>query len=227
MTDLDTAARRIHDAFEQDLAGYHAPAGLAERAMAGGRTRARRRWRLPAAAGLTAATAAAALTATTLLPGATGTPSALAAWTVTHRGGVVVVLIREFRDPAGLQRKLRAEGVPASVSISISGKPPHCRWLEPGLREFNRVFPFVHPGRGPDMVLIRPAAIVPGTGVALVGQQPDPGYGHAVVALPEPTGAPAGPKFQKYRAIPIGHWPHRIGLVGFSIVRASPECTGT
>ena len=35
MTDVDADARRIRDAFEHDLAGYHAPADLAERARAG------------------------------------------------------------------------------------------------------------------------------------------------------------------------------------------------
>jgi hypothetical protein len=40
----------------------------------------------------------------------------LAAWTVVKRAdGTVVVKIHEFRDPAGLQSRLRADGVPASV----------------------------------------------------------------------------------------------------------------
>ena len=43
MTDLDIAAQRIRDAFEQDLAGYRAPSDLPERARLGGLRRARRR----------------------------------------------------------------------------------------------------------------------------------------------------------------------------------------
>jgi hypothetical protein len=40
----------------------------------------------------------------------------LAAWTVVKQAdGTVFVQIREFRDPAGLQRELRADGVAASV----------------------------------------------------------------------------------------------------------------
>jgi DNA-directed RNA polymerase specialized sigma24 family protein len=40
--------------------------------------------------------------------------------------GLVDVTIRELRDPAGLQSKLRADGVPASVTFS--GQPnPSCR----------------------------------------------------------------------------------------------------
>lgn len=46
----------------------------------------------------------------------------LAAWTVVkHTDGTLEVTIRELRDPAGLQRKLRGDGVPASV---IFGERP-------------------------------------------------------------------------------------------------------
>ena len=58
MTDVDADARRIRDAFEHDLAGYHAPADLAERACAGGRRRASRR-RMHRMASVAAACAAA------------------------------------------------------------------------------------------------------------------------------------------------------------------------
>jgi hypothetical protein len=43
----------------------------------------------------------------------------LAAWTVVKQAdGTVLVKIREFRDPAGLQRELRADGIPASVQFN-------------------------------------------------------------------------------------------------------------
>lgn len=43
----------------------------------------------------------------------------LADWTVVKQAdGTVLVKIREFRDPAGLQRKLRADGIPASVKFN-------------------------------------------------------------------------------------------------------------
>jgi hypothetical protein len=52
----------------------------------------------------------------------------LAAWTVVKQAdGTVLVKIREFRDPAGLQRKLRADGIPASVEFNpanLDGKGP-------------------------------------------------------------------------------------------------------
>ena len=46
-------------------------------------------------------------------------PSArLAAWTVTRQAdGDITVTVNELRDPAGLQRTLRADGVPASVTL--------------------------------------------------------------------------------------------------------------
>ena len=43
----------------------------------------------------------------------------LADWTVLKQAdGTVLVKIREFRDPAGLQSRLRADGVPASVTFN-------------------------------------------------------------------------------------------------------------
>jgi hypothetical protein len=79
--------------------------------------RARRRIR--GVAGALAVTAGAAVAMTMLLPSshqpghrATARP---AAWTVaTQADGGIRVTIRELRNPAGLQRALRADGVPAS-----------------------------------------------------------------------------------------------------------------
>jgi hypothetical protein len=61
MTDLDVPARRIRDAFERELAGYHAPPDLAGRARLGGLRRARRR-RLRRVTGVAAVACAAAVT---------------------------------------------------------------------------------------------------------------------------------------------------------------------
>ncbi len=40
--------------------------------------------------------------------------------------GTIAVTIRELRDPAGLQSRLRADGVPASVSF-FGQQNPSCR----------------------------------------------------------------------------------------------------
>jgi hypothetical protein len=74
--------------------------------------------------GVLALAAVAAVAVTALLPAShpvSSQPSQpahaqLAAWTVSRKAdGTVIVTIREFRDPAGLQRKLRADGIPASI----------------------------------------------------------------------------------------------------------------
>jgi hypothetical protein len=64
-------------------------------------------------------------------PAASGTdhsPARLAAWTVTEGPGhTVTILIRELRDPAGMQRTLRADGVAAHVAFqggTLSDTPP-------------------------------------------------------------------------------------------------------
>jgi hypothetical protein len=59
---------------------------------------------------------------------ATGAPDRLAAWTVTRTpDGIVTILVRQLSDPAGLQRMLRADGVPANVRFqggTLSDTPP-------------------------------------------------------------------------------------------------------
>jgi hypothetical protein len=78
-------------------------------------------------AGLAAGLAMAALAAPASSP-ATGqaqNTAQLTAWTVTKDpGGVIDVTIRELKDPAGLQARLRADGVPTNVSFS--GPNPAC-----------------------------------------------------------------------------------------------------
>lgn len=71
--------------------------------------RPRRRPLIPAVAPAGAVVATAALVLTSPTP----------AWAVTRPAhGAIVVTIHEMRDPAGLQRALRAEGVPAAVSFT-------------------------------------------------------------------------------------------------------------
>lgn len=99
--------------------------------------------------GLSAAAAAAVIVAVAvpgLLPGSPGAgPARLAAWTVTTRpGGRIAVTIRELRDPAGLQRQLRADGVPATVRFT-GQTPPPCLYYpllpKQSFRLQDRIFP--------------------------------------------------------------------------------------
>ncbi len=82
----------------------------------------RARRRIPGMAAVLAVAAAAAVAVTALLPAshpASHQPGIqVAAWTVVKQAdGTVSVTIREMRDPAGLQRRLRADGVPATVTF--------------------------------------------------------------------------------------------------------------
>src|SRR5690349_19106421 len=90
----------------------------------------RARRRVPALA----AAAAAGAAVTALLPGqpANVQPGIdLTAWAVVkHADGTVYVRINQLRDPAGLQRTLRADGVPASVVFGnpLDVQPEPCQW---------------------------------------------------------------------------------------------------
>jgi len=89
----------------------------------------RRRRRVQAITGAAAAVAAAAvLAAVAALPSGRLAAVNLTAWTViTEPTGTVAVTIRDLRDPAGLQRALRAHGVPATVRFDPPGSSmPSC-----------------------------------------------------------------------------------------------------
>ena len=137
-------------------------------AAAGIITRVRRR---RISCGLAAAAAViAAVTALTLLPGigagrsGSGNAKArLAAWTVATRpGGEVRVTIRDLRNPAGLQRQLRADGVPATVRFT-NQVPRGCLYYpEPARHPFrllDKIFPQNNNAGGRTVFTINPAAI--------------------------------------------------------------------
>jgi hypothetical protein len=197
----------------------------AEQIVSRGRT-ARARRRIPALAGALAVAAAVALAVTSLLPGthqaASPRPAAqLAAWTVIRQAdGTIRVTIRELRNPAGLQGKLRADGVPASVTL-IGHQNPSCQRYpaSPGLlqRVITRTFevlPTPHqgpPANMPDralslvlVMLIDPSALPTGTGVQLA----------TTFTLLPPVVANGGVEN-------VAH-----GLVERGLVYASAQCTG-
>jgi hypothetical protein len=138
----------------------------------------RNRHRIPGLAAVMVVVAAAVLAVTGLLPGHSATPQRfihLTAWTVVkHADGTVYVRINQLRDPAGLQRKLRADGVPASV---VFGNPPNvqqkpCQWYHGNVRGLlPKVVPSIPPGQpsGHAIVLaIRPSALPAGAGVQII-----------------------------------------------------------
>ena len=132
----------------------------------------RTRRRLTGLAAAAAVTAGAILTTTALLPASHNpghpVPARLTAWTVTRRpNGNIDVTIRQLHDPAGLQRKLRADGVPASVTFL--GHPNRsCQPYPASAGLARRVFPFPPRSAGPGLiVVIHPSALPSGVGVEI------------------------------------------------------------
>jgi hypothetical protein len=149
----------------------------------GGVVRARRR-----ASGL-ASLAAAMFAAIALLPSSHPSRQGiqLAAWTVVkHTDGTVRVTIRELRDPAGLQSKLRADGVPVSV---IFGDQPNVQsnqcqsYGHPELLS-NVITPSTAPGQPQGVAIvmvIHPTGLPKAAGVQIITNQTHVGV-HLVTA---------------------------------------------
>jgi hypothetical protein len=127
----------------------------------------RARRRLPTvAAGALAVAAAAVLAVTVLQPagrqGGRPLPAQLDAWTVTKQvNGTITVTVRQLRDPQGLQRTLRADGVPASVTFS--GYPRACQRYP---KMSGVLMAEVFGSHGPPLV-IHPKALPQGVGIQL------------------------------------------------------------
>jgi hypothetical protein len=150
-----------------------------------------------------AAVAAAAAVAVLLPSGArpvTPAPAQLAAWTVTRQAsGSIAVTIRELRDPAGLQARLRADGVPASVRFMPSrhGAPNPCQEYPASQALQHQIIQSLrpaHPSEQATFLVIHPSELPRGAGVGL---QATSGIGDA-----------GG------------------GRIGVALVQASPQCTG-
>jgi hypothetical protein len=135
-------------------------------------------------------------------------PAQLAAWTVAEQAnGDIKVTIRELRHPAGLQATLRADGLPAAVSFSVSGPPVHpsCQAYPADKPLLGRVFR-IHPRhRGVRLLIIDPAALPSGAGVSIFD-------------LPHPPPPPPGVKLHRYLRTPV---------IGVGLVKASQQCTGS
>jgi hypothetical protein len=149
----------------ESVANVHT-ATPAEQIISRGRAvRARRR--INGAAGTLAAAAGITLVVAGLLPSSNQPAAQLAAWTVAKQAnGDVYVTIHELHDPAGLQSRLRADGVPASVSIApnpscqpypLSGTPEQRRGVLGGVFQNADRSTFV----------IHPAALPSGSGIAI------------------------------------------------------------
>ena len=158
----------------------------------------RNRRRIPGLAAATAVTAAAVFAVTALLPGHSASPQPgirLTAWTVVkHADGTVYVTIRELRDPGGLQRTLRADGVPASVIFGnpANAQPNPCQSYGGDPSLVSRVVtPSMAPGQpqGHAVVMaIHPSALPASAGVQIITNLSNVGF-HLVITSPGCTGS--------------------------------------
>jgi hypothetical protein len=170
----------------KSFTGVHTTTTVEQIVSRGRVVRARRR--IPRLAGALAVAAGAVLAATMLLPGSHpggGQPGVqLAAWTVTKQAdGTIRVTIRELRDPAGLRSRLRADGIPASVTLlgqeNLSCRPYPASPALPKsvLSIIPDVVPSLHQGPPastsppqPNLVIvfrINPSALPSGAGIQL------------------------------------------------------------
>jgi hypothetical protein len=172
----------------------------------------RRRFAFPALIGLAAA-AVAAVVALDL----TGSPASpgqgkvtLAAWSVVKEPhGLLKVTIRQLRNPAGLERTLRADGVPANVRFvhhffqpsNSNDVPEGC--LPPHLssqaiaKVDGKLIPNMTVPEA-DAAIIRPSALPHGVGLYLKAWAPNPGT-HSAATL----------------------------SMEINLVQATPHCTGS
>jgi hypothetical protein len=170
-SDIEELAR---EGMSQFTAPMRVSPDLAARTCA--RHRRRTRHKLTALATGTATVAAgAAVAMTALIPAshpASGHPGTqLTAWTVVKQAdGNVHVTIRELNDPSGLQARLRADGVPASVTCN-GHKNRSCRG-ETGGANIMQVFGIRHlvtagPSSRDYVMVIHPSALPAGIGVQI------------------------------------------------------------
>jgi hypothetical protein len=160
-----------------------------EKIIRHGRTlRARRR--IPVAAILAAAALAAIVLHPSGHPGGTGIQ--LADWRVVKQtDGAVEVSIRELRNPNGLQRALRDDGVPASIIFgnAPNAQPNPCQsYGHPDLLQ--KVVTLTAPEQPQQNAIamtIQPAALPSTTGIQIITNQANVGV-HLVAASPACTG---------------------------------------
>ncbi len=142
--------------------------------------RARRRVRRLAGT-LAVVAAAAAVAVTVLVP--SSHPAQLASWTVSKQAdGKIDITIRELRDPAGLQRTLRAEGAPVVVSYSYATRLCQSDSYGAPQSVFDAIVQ-VHVGNGYESIVINPSALPRGIKLAI---------GDDILLPDHPKGGPPG-----------------------------------
>jgi hypothetical protein len=204
--------------------------------MARGRARRNRRL-IPGVTGTLAAAAVAAFAVSSLAPasdeashqGSRQPTVQLAAWTVTElAGGNISVTVRQLKDPAGLQRTLRADGVPASVTFASQqnlacqpypgGTPRSPLTAGPGTHLLKRVFPQPYKELSLLPIPRGPRNVQPAHGRP--PGLPHLSLNHAVVVI-DPSALP------RNAGVQLGASPDGAALLLPQVVYASSQCTGS
>jgi hypothetical protein len=153
----------------------------------------------------------------------------LMAWTVTRLAdGDISVRINQFKDPAGLQSALRADGVPASVTFA-SQQNPACQPYPSGTPSVGSVPPSpLNPSTLLKQVFPTPYAELgppPATGpahMAKAGPPAPPPSGNRVVVVIDPSALPSNAGVQLATSNDAA-----TNLLLPVVVYASPQCTGS
>jgi hypothetical protein len=140
---------------------------------------------------------------------ASGPGAQLAAWTVTRQAdGNIQVTFREATDPTGLQRTLRADGVPASVTFTGQQNPACQPYTSGGGPAF---WPF-GPSTGPL------------DGYSFI-HHPQDAYNTQYALVIDPSTLPSGAGLQIWTSGTSGAADNF--QLNVSLVKASPQCTGS
>jgi hypothetical protein len=140
---------------------------------------------------------------------ASGPGVQLTAWTVTRQAsGSIKVTFREATDAAGLQRTLRADGVP--VSVTFTGQQnPACQPYSSGTSQAFRPFGTrTGPMGGPSFI-----------------QNPKAAYSTPDALVIHPSALPAGAGLQIWTSGTLGAADNF--QLNVNLVEASPQCTGS
>jgi hypothetical protein len=149
-------------------------------------------------------------------------PAPAAAWTVAELAdGNVSVTVHQLQDPAGLQRTLRADGVPASVTFDEQLNPA-CRPYPGGTAESGRVTSLlkqVFPDPYRDLSSTAPPSLpTPATATPASNPSPPPPGGVRIVI--NPAALPSGAGVQLASSISAA------AVLLPQVVYASSQCTG-
>jgi hypothetical protein len=172
-------------------------------------------------------------------PGGSAVSATLDAWTLTRRpDGTIAVTIRNLHDPAGLQRALRTDGVPARVTYPQAHIPAACHFYDLGSAAATRAllartltvpgFKLTLAARNANFV-IHPAAIPPGAGLLVTGAA----MPASIRAMPGTLGGNPAERTQTavlgVRTVPLDGHTGTVISVSFletSLVHTTSTCTG-